>query len=385
MPSPAPRQPAPVPAALEGRGPELARCVVDEVTALAGGSLRPETERRLVDLTLHGYDVFLAMVAGDDEAGRPDRMAELVGHLFDDMDVSLEDALSLSRHLHQLLREQVREVAERHLATEQVADVVSVGQRFANDLSVALADGWLSAHRQDSRDRVEQERRLLDGLLAAPLRLGEARRIARSLRIELAGPWEVAVLAPLGAGAEESLGRLRQSLWGAALLTAEVDGALVVAVHRGTVTTAWPELPDGVVCGIGGRHADARGVRLSHEQAREALALAHRRGVPQLHFDDTWFDRFLLGSATIDELAAVVLAPADTLSPNQRVVVLQTLEAYLDCGGNVTEMAASLQMHRQSVNYRVNNVRRVFGSALRTPEGRLALHLAVKAAHLGPP
>lgn len=385
MPSRLPRQPAMPPPVLRGRGPQLAQRVVDEVNALAGAPLAPESERRLVDLTVQGYEAFLAMLAGDDQAGQPERMAELVGHFFDDMEVSLEDAMALSRHLQQLLREQVRAAVEPHLPPDQLADVAAVGRRFVHDLSVALADGWLAAHRHHHRDRLEQESRLLLDLLAVPMRLGEARRIARALRLELGGPWEVAVLGPLTPTLDEALARIRQSFWGAVVLAAELEDVLVVAVDRGDSTAAWPELPEGVVCGIGGRHQDARGVRQSYEQAQEALALARRRGVPRLHVDQTWFDRFLLGAVTIEELAGVVLAPVERLTPNQRQVVLQTLEAFLDHNGSVTEMARALQMHRQSVNYRVSNLRRLFGSALSTPEGRLGLHLAVKAAHLGPP
>ncbi|MDT7538965.1 MAG: hypothetical protein QOI82_2550, partial [Actinomycetota bacterium] len=68
--------------------------------------------------------------------------------------------------------------------------------------------------------------------------------------------------------------------------------------------------------------------------------------------------------------------------PNRRATVLATLEAYLDSGSSVGAVADALHLHRQSVNYRMQNVRRLFGPRLMSANGRLALHIAVKAARL---
>ena len=364
-----------VPEALSQWGPRLAQRVVDEVRALAGGEVRPEVERQLVDLTLHGYDTYIAMLGGDDAAGGPEKMAELVGDVFDDMEVSLEDAVALHRHLEHVLRAEVREAVAADLPASELEWADLVAQRFFNDLSAALADGWLAARGQHERDRAAAEAALLDSLLAVPPRIGQARQLARSLHVDLAVEWEVAVVA----GSPDVAARLRQSLWGALVLIAPHGSRLVVAVHRRGLTTAWPELGPGVACGIGGTHASWRGLRQSHDEAREALDIAQRRGLPQVRFDEAWFDRFLLGSVTARELADVVLAPLDCLTSGRRETVLETLEAYLDCSGSVTEMAEVLHMHRQSVNYRVGNLRKLLGPALRTPDGRLALHIAVKA------
>lgn len=382
MPSAVRRTQTPVPAALSHWGPRLAQRVVDEVRALAGGQLRPEVERQLVDLTLHGYDTYLAMLGGDDAAGGPERMAELVGDVFDDMEVSLEDAISLHRHLEHVLRNEVRETVAADLPAGEVDWAEQVAQRFFNDLSAALTDGWLAARGQHERDRAAAEAALLDCLLAVPPRLGQARQLARMLAVDLAVAWEVAVLEPAGGGAA-SLStvdmRIRQSLWGSVVLVAPSGSGVVVAVHRRGTASPWPEAGPGMACGIGGTHASWRGLRQSHEEAREALDIARRRRLPQLRFDEAWFDRFLLGTVTAVELAEVALAPLADLAPGRRETALETLEAYLDCGGSVSEMAEALHMHRQSVNYRVGNLRRLLGPALRSADGRLALHIAVKA------
>ncbi len=377
MTSAARRATVPVPAALSEWGPRLAQRVVDEVRALAGGELRPEVAGQLVDLTLHGYDTYTAMLGGDDAAGGPERMAELVGDVFDDMEVSLEDAVGLHRHLEHVLRAEVREAVHADLPAGELEWADHVAQRFFNDLSAALTDGWLAARSQHERDRAAAEAALLDCLLAVPPRIGQARQLARSLHVDLAVEWEVAVVT--GSPAADVAPKVRQSFWGAVVLVAPHASSLVVAVDRRGLTTPWPDLGTAVAFGVGGAHPSWRGLRQSHDEAREALDIAQRRGLPQLRFDEAWFDRFLLGSVTARELADVVLAPLDDLSPGRRETVLETLEAYLDCGGSASEMAEALHMHRQSVNYRVGNLRRLLGPALRSPDGRLALHIAVKA------
>lgn len=379
------RQPLRIPAELAEWGPRLAERVVAEVTAVAGQDLRPAIREQLQDLTLHGYDVYLAMLRGDEDAGGPERMAELTGHVFDGMEISLEDAISLHRYLQQVLRQELQEVAERHLLPEQIAEAEAIGRRFFNDLSAALTDGWLSARRQREAERAQAEARLLLCLLAFPPRIGEARRRAHELHIDLVAPWEVAVLSGSGPDLERAVSRVRQALWGAVVLVAPQAERLIVAVRREGATAPWPEFGPGVVCGIGGIHEQPVGLRQSHEQASEALDLARRRGVSQLHFDDALLDRFLLGATSAAELSELVLAPLASLTPNRRAVLLETLEAYLDCGGHVSEMADVLRMHRQSVNYRVSNLRRALGPGLSTADGRLLLHVAVKAERLGPP
>jgi hypothetical protein len=367
----------------DGWGDRLAARVVEEVSVLAGGRLRPTTAARLRDVTSGGYRVFLAVLDGDEEAGSPARMAELVRGLFDGFDVSLEDAMALHRHLEQVL------VADASKAAPFAAidpDLLqSLAHRFFNDLAVALTDAYLASRRADDRNRDVAESELLACLLMSPPRLGEARRLARGFDVELDGGWEVAVLSPLDPGERIDTGRvagLRRALRGAVVLVGTCDAGVVVAVRPTGAAVDWPEPGPGLVCGVGCAHSDARGLRESHGEALEALGVARRKAQPIVRFDDAWFDRFLLGAVSAQELAELVLAPVATLTPNRRAVVLETLEAYLDSGSSVGAVADALHLHRQSVNYRMQHVRRLFGPRLMSANGRLALHIAVKAARL---
>jgi hypothetical protein len=370
----------PAPATTPEWGAHLGTRVVEEVAGLAGGRLRPESAARLSQVTVRGYALFLQRLHGDDDSG-PEQMAALVGDLFEDLDVSLEDAMALHRHLEQVLLREVRESGPSDLAAVDERVLETVAHRFFNDLGAALADGYLEARRGNESDRTVAERELLDCVLASPPRLSEARRLARALGLDLDVPWEVTVVSserrPQGLRT-----RIRRALWGADVLIGRCPAGLVVAVHRGASAAPWPELGRGVVCGVGDTHPDVRGLRESYEQALEALDLARRKGLALLRFDDAWFDRFLIGAVTAEELAQVVLAPIAGLSPSKRTAVLETLEAYLDSGCSVAAVADALHLHRQSVNYRMHNVRKLFAERIGSPHGRLALHIAVKATRL---
>jgi hypothetical protein len=364
-------------------GTRLATRVVDEVAVLAGAALRPESAALLSDVTVRGYDLFVATLHGDEAAARPERMAELVGDLFADVDISLEDAMALHRHLEQVLLREVREGEPRDLAVSDPSLLESTAHRFFNDLAAALADGYLASRRGRDGTGDGSAEDLLGCVLASPPKLGEARRVARAADVDLEGPWQVTVVSSRGERLPPAVNvRIRQALFGTVVLTTPVADGLVVAVAQGPTTGEWPDLGSEVVLGVGGIHGDVRGLRDSHEEALEALDLARRKGASVLRFEDAWFDRFLLGSVTADELADLVLEPVAHLSPNRRAAVLDTLEAYLDSGSSVGAVADALHLHRQSVNYRMQNVRRLFGERLMSANGRLALHIAVKAARL---
>lgn len=117
---------------------------------------------------------------------------------------------------------------------------------------------------------------------------------------------------------------------------------------------------------------DDWGVHLASRVVDEVAALAGGRLRPQ--------SAALLTDMTVHGYD-LFLAVAD-LTPNRRAAVLETLEAYLDSGSSVGAVADALHLHRQSVNYRMQNVRRLFGPRLMSANGRLALHIAVKAARL---
>jgi PucR C-terminal helix-turn-helix domain len=82
------------------------------------------------------------------------------------------------------------------------------------------------------------------------------------------------------------------------------------------------------------------------------------------------------------DLAASRLAPLDQLPEATRAKLAATLRAWLDHGGRIEDSARSLDVHPQTVRYRLRQLRGIFGDALDDPEQRFALALALRAGAL---
>jgi DNA-binding PucR family transcriptional regulator len=65
-------------------------------------------------------------------------------------------------------------------------------------------------------------------------------------------------------------------------------------------------------------------------------------------------------------------------------VLAQTAEVFLDCAGSASRAAAALQIHRQTLYYRLARIAELTGLDLSDGEARLLLHTSLKAARIQP-
>lgn len=80
----------------------------------------------------------------------------------------------------------------------------------------------------------------------------------------------------------------------------------------------------------------------------------------------------------LDDLAQQRLAPLADETDSSRERLGQTLLAWLDHQGKVPEIAAALNVHPQTVRYRLGRLRECFGSALDDPKDRFELALVLR-------
>lgn len=78
------------------------------------------------------------------------------------------------------------------------------------------------------------------------------------------------------------------------------------------------------------------------------------------------------------DLAAARLAPLAELADGPRARLRETLAAWLDRPGQVQAVAAALDVHPQTVRYRVRQLRDLFGERLEDPDARFELALALR-------
>lgn len=82
-------------------------------------------------------------------------------------------------------------------------------------------------------------------------------------------------------------------------------------------------------------------------------------------------------SELLSELRARVLAPLVTVKPGKREALAQTLAAWLAFQGDRQLIAGYLHIHPQTVSYRHQRLRELFGRALDDPHERLAMQLVL--------
>ncbi|WP_091679309.1 helix-turn-helix domain-containing protein [Amycolatopsis marina] len=97
------------------------------------------------------------------------------------------------------------------------------------------------------------------------------------------------------------------------------------------------------------------------------------------HLATMWLltDEFL-----VRELSTRCLAPFDSLTVKQRARLSETLLAWLQSRGSAPELANKLNVHPQTIRYRMHQLEELFGDRLHDPEARLEMEIALRAERL---
>ncbi|MBV9384197.1 MAG: helix-turn-helix domain-containing protein [Streptosporangiaceae bacterium] len=120
--------------------------------------------------------------------------------------------------------------------------------------------------------------------------------------------------------------------------------------------------------------------------ARQALSLGES-GVladsPVVRCEDHLVTLWLLSdTALADHVVRGELGMLARLTPRQRSRVTDTLGPWLETRGTATEIAELLNVHPQTVRYRIRQFERTFGDRLNDPDARFALELALRVMRL---
>jgi hypothetical protein len=76
------------------------------------------------------------------------------------------------------------------------------------------------------------------------------------------------------------------------------------------------------------------------------------------------------------------LAPLDAAPAHRRDRLAETLLCWLECAGSAPEVARRLNVHPQTVRYRLRHLDELFGAAMRDPGQRFELELALRGRSL---
>jgi sugar diacid utilization regulator len=125
-----------------------------------------------------------------------------------------------------------------------------------------------------------------------------------------------------------------------------------------------------------------------HRAGKEALLAANvavADGAPAvLAFEETGAYRLLLPAMSehpeeLQRFYADTLEPLIAYDEQYATDLVQTLETFLECDGNVAQSAQRLYTHRHTIRYRLERVRELSGLDVSSSDGREKLSLGLKA------
>ncbi|GAU71153.1 putative CdaR family transcriptional regulator [Streptomyces sp. NBRC 110611] len=279
----------------------------------------------------------------------------------------------------------------------ELHDVASALMRAISETTVALTEGYETAHRAAIRGEEATRREFVDDLLEGPANLGRLAERAEHFGLRLVGPHTVAVARaadPFGAGdpatryVEEAL-TARFSSRDVLITTKD---ALLVCVAPSTV----PEVPHhfaSAVChAVGAQYTVAisrprpgpGGIVRSYHEARSTLDLATRLHLtaPVVDTSDVLVFQVLgRDHAAITDLVATVLGGLQAARGGPRTL-LDTLTTYFASGCLNAVTARRLGLSVRTIGYRLGRIRQLTGHDPTDPDQRYILQTAALGAQL---
>lgn len=148
----------------------------------------------------------------------------------------------------------------------------------------------------------------------------------------------------------------------------------------GAIKRGKRRMPELELCvGIGSKCMDISQLSISYQRARAAahMALTHKKQV--VKFDDCGLFRLLYmveDKGILREMETECLAALEEHDRRYNADYVDTLQSYLKHDGSIQAVAAELYTHRNTVLYRIGNIRKILGNELKTPEERLPYQIA---------
>lgn len=139
--------------------------------------------------------------------------------------------------------------------------------------------------------------------------------------------------------------------------------------------------------GIGRIGKNLQSIPQSFREAQQALEIGRRLfGEGKLHsFSSLGIYRLLFyldGQDELTDFYQETLGPLLNHDNRNDGTLIETLEGFFHCNGNLSETARMMHLHRNSLLYRLSRIEEILGHSLEDAELRLSLQIALKIHHL---
>lgn len=138
-----------------------------------------------------------------------------------------------------------------------------------------------------------------------------------------------------------------------------------------------PDVP--IYVGVGSCRKDLSSMALCYERAKAAVTMAVHRKKDLLYYEDMGMYRLLYAvrdEALLEEMGEEPLKALVEYDRKHNANYVETLELYLKYDKSIQAVSEAMYTHRNTVIYRINNIKKLLNSELDSPEERIPLLVA---------
>lgn len=165
------------------------------------------------------------------------------------------------------------------------------------------------------------------------------------------------------------------------LVANAITPELFIGLGEGMLKRARKRMPDRLIyVGVGSQVMDIENLSVSYRRAEVAARMAMRTKTALLQFEGMGIYRLLYSCTDTALLAQMKQETLSVLEEHDRrhnSNYVETLQCYLEFNGSIQAMAQSMFTHRNTIIYRMNNIKKLLGTELATPAERLPYQIAL--------
>lgn len=165
------------------------------------------------------------------------------------------------------------------------------------------------------------------------------------------------------------------------LVVNAIEPELLIELGEGMLKRARKRMPDrSVYVGIGSQVMDIENLSVSYRRAEAAAKMAVRTRSELLQFEEMGIYRLLYSCTDTGLLKQMEQEKLSVLEEHDRQHnsnYVETLRCYLEYNGSIQAVAQNMFTHRNTIIYRMNNIKNLLGTELATPAERLPYQIAL--------
>ena len=164
------------------------------------------------------------------------------------------------------------------------------------------------------------------------------------------------------------------------LVLNDVDSKNMEDILGGMLSRTKRRMPEeDLHVGVGSMVRDIVNLRTSYTRAKSAVIMARNKDKIRVDFDNMGLFRLLYSvedKNLLEDMRDTPLLPLIEYDMKHSSNYLETLELYLKYNGSIQKISEEMYTHRNTVIYRISNIKKLIGCELETTEEKLRFQIA---------